>query len=212
MSQAILDVLSLGTHESGLEALNLSQDTVSQPEIKNLQRNLTGSLSDHTVQIGLVDQELTLVLPELLLFAPGSADLHPVAFRVLGEIATALKGSHAKVQVIGHADGLTVPPGGRYRDNWELASARAAATARYLQDHGLRPEQLVASATTSSAVAPESRAVRMVVTVEEWGEAHDVIDRIDGTEAGRRLRGEEPTRPAPGEEPAPEPAVEPATP
>jgi chemotaxis protein MotB len=206
MSNAILDVLSFGTLESGLPSAGLSRESVSQPELDNLMRNLTGSLSDHTVQIGLVDQKLSIVLPEELMFRPGSADLHPVSFRTLSEIAAALSGSQVKVQVIGHADGLSLPPGARFRDNWELASARANATVRYLQDHGMRPEQLVASAATTSQVGSESRVVRLVVTVEAWGEAFDVVDRLGQTEAGRRLQGEPPSSP---EEPQGEEAPQP---
>jgi chemotaxis protein MotB len=192
MSSAIRDTLSLGTHETGLKDSHLSQDAVARPEIRNLMQNLSGSLSDNTVQVGIVDQQLTVVLPESLLFATGSADLHPVAFGVLGEIAGALAGTPARIEVLGHADGLPLPPSSPFTDNWGLATARAAATVRYLAAHGLRPEQMAASGTTTREIDPGARAVTLRIRVEDPKAALDVMERLDASRSGVKVRRQGP--------------------
>jgi chemotaxis protein MotB len=40
------------------------------------------------------------------------------------------------VQIEGHTDNVPMSFGSRYRDNWDLSSARAASVADYLMDTG----------------------------------------------------------------------------
>ena len=94
----IFDVLTPGIARYDLTGTQLTMEEASDPTILSLKRNLSGSLSDNVVQIGLVEQNLTLVIPDKLLFAPGSAELHPAAYKVLGEIANVVKDTTADIQ------------------------------------------------------------------------------------------------------------------
>jgi chemotaxis protein MotB len=151
----------------------------AEPTIYSLKRNLQGSLSDHVVQLGLIDQKLTLVLPERLLFARGSAELHPSAYAVLARVARVLRAAPATIEVVGHADGIPVTPGSPFEDNWGLASARSLTTVRYLARKGVPVENLQAGASVTAASNQEARAVTIHVHVDEPAPAADVAHALD---------------------------------
>lgn len=180
MPQALLDVLDVQPNPPDIPNIvpnHLSEES-SQPTIETLKRNLEGSLSDHVVQVGLVDQELTLVLPETFLFALGRAELRPSAYGILTDIANKLAGAAAWVEVIGHADGVPLGSGGLFQDNWALASARALVTVRYLEQRGIPAKHLMAGATLSPGENAEARAVTMKVRVPEPGPAAEIADGL----------------------------------
>lgn len=180
MPQALMDVLDVQPAPPDIPGIvpNHLTEESTQPTIVSLKRNLEGSLSDHVVQVGLVDQELTLVLPQTFLFALGRAELRPSAFGVLTDIARKLATAAATVEVIGHADGLPLGAGGLFADNWALASARSLVTVRYLQQRGIPADHLTASATLSTGENAEARAVTMKVHVPDPGPAAEVADGL----------------------------------
>lgn len=178
MPMAVLSSLAMGTTDSPLLGSHLSMEADASPEMTNLKQNLSGSFSDHTVQIGLIDQTLTLVLPEKLLFAAGSADLHPTAFSTLTRVAEAVSPTTARIDVYGHADGVPVAPNSPHKDNWGLASARSVAVVRYLERRGVKAEQLTATATITSGASPEARAVTLKVYLDTPRVAAEVADRL----------------------------------
>jgi chemotaxis protein MotB len=182
MSTALMDVMSPDPDPPDLPErapATLAQEAAS-PLLYSIKQNLLGSLSDNVVQVGLHEQTLTLVLPERLLFAPGSAELHPTAYAVLAQIVGALQGAPATIEVIGRADAAPVAPGGKWADNWELASARSLTTARYLVKRGLTTDHVTASATVGAEVDPQLRTVTLRVRVDESGAAADVVERLPG--------------------------------
>lgn len=182
MPQALLDVMRFETAQTPdvpeIVPNHLAQEA-ADTTIYTLKRNLAGSLSDHVVQIGLVDQTLTLVLPERLLFAKGSAELHPSAYALLSEVAQALKNAPATIEVTGHADGLRVAPGGIFEDNWALASARSLTTVRYLARRGLGVDRLAARSSVSSAPDTEARAVSIRIQVDAPAPGAEVVRALD---------------------------------
>ena len=75
MPDALLDMMSTESNETvEIQPNHLAQEA-AEPLIRTLKRNLQGSLSDNVIQIGLIDQDLTLVLPRRLMFSKGSAEL-----------------------------------------------------------------------------------------------------------------------------------------
>lgn len=180
MPAALLDVLNPDPDPPDTPPtpnLPISQDA-ALPMIYSIKRGLEGSLSDNVVQIGLFEQDLTLVLPERLLFAPGSAELHPSAYAVLTVVATELRGKPATVEVVGHADALPLSATSRWVDNWELASARALATVRYLGRKGFPTERMVASAGIQKGTEPEARAVTIRIHVDSPGPAAEIVEAL----------------------------------
>lgn len=176
MPEAILDVMTLRAG-SDLESPHINLQASAEPDLDTLRQNLSGSLSDHTVQIGFVDQALNVVLPERMLFAPGSAELHPTAFPALTRLAEVLVPTPARVEVVGHADGVPLR-GGPFGDNWGLASARAVAAVRYLAGRGMPVERLAAVGSVTPDPDPEARAVTFRIRLDQPALAGEVVDRL----------------------------------
>ena len=176
MPEAILDAKVLRTGVE-LDAPHINLQAAAEPDLKTIRQHLAGSLSDNVVQIGMVNQALNIVLPERLLFAPGGADLHPAAYDTLARIAEALAPTPARVEVVGHADGVPVR-GGLFVDNWGLASARAVATVRYLATKGIKVDHLKAVAAIGEAVNPEARSVSFRVHMDTVAPTAEVLERL----------------------------------
>ncbi len=167
---AILQWLALGG-KGELDTSPLAHDAVADPEAVTLRKTLDGSLTDHTVQIGFVEQDLRLVPRNRHLFPPGSAELHPAAFDWLSRIGEAIAQGTADLEVVGHADAAAIPPGSRFEDNWDLAAARSAAAARYLVGKGLPPDRIGAIARVTDGVDPDARALTVTIRFHDRHEA-----------------------------------------
>jgi chemotaxis protein MotB len=83
-----------------------------------------------------------------VLFETGEARLKPEARETLDQFAALLKspeGRELRVLLVGHTDDRPVTRPAtrqRYPDNWHLSAARALAVADYLQQAGVREEQI----------------------------------------------------------------------
>ncbi len=122
---------------------------------------------------------LEITIPDVALFASARAALQESARPVLAELAATLReGGEARISVEGHTDNVPVE-GGQFASNWDLASARANAVARYLLEQGFEPSRLqsVSYADTrpvASNDSDEGRAANRRVELQ--------IGFIDGTE------------------------------
>ena len=70
-------------------------------------------------------------------FASGSAELTPAARDIMSKIATKGTGDKGKVTVSGHTDNVPLKFGGPFRDNWDLAAARAASVVQEMEKTGI---------------------------------------------------------------------------
>ena len=87
-----------------------------------------------------------IAIEENILFAPGKATLRDEARKTLDGIASTLSGEYGGKDIIvfGHTDDRPIKKSG-WNDNWELSAERGLAVVRYLKDHGVVPERLVAA-------------------------------------------------------------------
>lgn len=88
---------------------------------------------------------LRITIEERSLYASGHAQLTNGGKRVLDEIVPTLqKASDHRIEVDGYTD--DIPFGshhkGKYKNNWELAAARAADVVSYLQSKGIDPARM----------------------------------------------------------------------
>ncbi|MGC3998676.1 MAG: OmpA family protein [Anaeromyxobacter sp.] len=120
-------------------------------------------------------RKLTVRLAATEFFDPGQAALRPQSLPVLDAIAGELIPLRRLLRCEGHTD--ETPIGNdRWRNNWELSSARAATVVTYLEAaHQARPELLAAvglgsSHPLSTAGTPEAhelnRRVEMVIELD----------------------------------------------
>ena len=92
------------------------------------------------------------VFPSDVLFDSGSADLKPEATPQIDKLADALKQLETQIppdiawvlRIDGHTDVKPIT-NVNFPSNWELSSARAISVVRYLIDHGIPANRLVAA-------------------------------------------------------------------
>ena len=149
-----------GRPSSPLEEAVLAFASAADPNVAAVRTRLHGTFSNNVIQLGLIDNTLVVVLPEHVMFEPGSAVVHESFRGRLAQLAAAVKDEPVILDVIGHADGVPIsgPPFG---DNWGLASARAVAVVRVLSSLGADKEHVSAVA---EVVQPAS-AIRRSVTL-----------------------------------------------
>jgi len=120
------------------------------------QRNQSRLLKDKMAEAltGFNSNELTIIqkngkvyvsLSENLLFPSGSAVVNPKGVDALSKLAAVLNlNSDVAVNIEGHTD--SIPIKGRYKDNWELSTARSNSIVRILVDnYKVDPVRVVAS-------------------------------------------------------------------
>ena len=107
---------------------------------------LREQLTDGTVQVEQRDGKMFVTVGAGGAFQSGSGDLTVEARDIMDKIAGVTTGDDARITVTGHTDSVPLS-GSRYRDNWDLAAARAASVVQKLSAAG------VADARNFSAVS-----------------------------------------------------------
>ncbi len=77
-------------------------------------------------------------------FRSGSADLTNQALQIMDGISSANETMSGEITVTGHTDNVPLVFGGRYRDNWDLAAARASSVVQALENRGLPQNKMQA--------------------------------------------------------------------
>jgi len=72
-------------------------------------------------------------------FPSGSAELTAAARKIMEEIAGVNEAGSGKITVSGHTDNVPLIFGSQFRDNWDLAAARASSVVQALEDTGKVP-------------------------------------------------------------------------
>ncbi len=79
-------------------------------------------------------------------FPSGTAKLTPQAKKIMDNIAKVNSKGKSTIMVTGHTDDVPLVFGSQYRDNWDLAAARAASVVQSLEDSNIiSPGRLVAT-------------------------------------------------------------------
>lgn len=84
----------------------------------------------------------TRAVGTMIVFGVNSVELTKQAHLQLSGLIPDLLGKPNKVEIRGHAVRGALPPGGPYKDLWELSFARSTATMNYLVAHGIEPERI----------------------------------------------------------------------
>jgi chemotaxis protein MotB len=117
----------------------------SEAEMKALFKELSQSFSmtgDSSIMVEYDEQsnQIKLVFPEQIAFDAGRAVVKP-RFIILLRRLSPLREHDLTIKVFGHTDSRPVS-GGRFRNNWELSSARASAVvSQLIVDGCVLPEQ-----------------------------------------------------------------------
>ncbi|WOC16512.1 peptidoglycan -binding protein [Pseudochrobactrum sp. MP213Fo] len=156
------------------DALNASEarDRESNTKIADLGKRLNVALAQRVQELNRYRSDFFGRLREILsdrenirivgdrfvfqsevLFPTGSADINSQGLVEMKKLADAVVELNKEIpddinwvlRVDGHTDNLPLSGTGRYRDNWDLSSARAIAVVKYLIANGVPANRLVAA-------------------------------------------------------------------
>lgn len=157
--------------EAALQASE-EKDQTSQTKIADLGRRLNVALAARVQELNRYRSDFFGRLREILsdrenirvvgdrfvfqsevLFPSGGADLNPDGQAEMAKLAAALLDLAKEIppeinwvlRVDGHTDNVALSGSGRYRDNWELSSARAISVVKFLIAQGVPADRLVAA-------------------------------------------------------------------
>ncbi|WEX76977.1 peptidoglycan -binding protein [Sinorhizobium numidicum] len=157
--------------EGALQASE-AKDEASQAKIADLGRRLNVALAQRVQELNRYRSDFFGRLREILsdrenirivgdrfvfqsevLFSSGSSDLNPEGQAEMTKLAAALldlaKEIPAEInwvlRVDGHTDNVPLSGAGRFKDNWELSSARATSVVKFLMSKGVPADRLVAA-------------------------------------------------------------------
>lgn len=119
----------------------------ARAETESLRRRLAEAPAQEAAAPGWtpVPGGAVIAIQESVLFAPGRVVIRDEAKRTLDSIASTLEGQYADkdILIVGHTDDRPIKKSG-WDDNWQLSTERALAVARYLKDHAVHPNRIVA--------------------------------------------------------------------
>ena len=123
------------------EEVQQQQELAAAIESASLTEDRLAVLLSEEIAQGLVEVEqredsIFLTIGAGGAFPSGSADLTVDANEILSRVAFASMTGDSEVTVTGHTDDVPIS-GGLFRDNWDLAAARAASVVQSMQATGL---------------------------------------------------------------------------
>jgi chemotaxis protein MotB len=116
---------------------------------KQLMQEMKGEVAKGQVTISELKGKLTLDVVDKILFASGQSEVMKEGLAVLKRVIDILKNVKDKaIRVEGHTDNVKIKGSlaNVYRTNWELSAARAINVTKYLQQQGIDPVLLSATA------------------------------------------------------------------
>jgi chemotaxis protein MotB len=131
MSKEELEKLRVRSQQ--LEQL-LEQQKKQTQDLKAKMSEALNSFSSNELTVTQKNGKVYVSLSEGLLFPSGSAVVNPRGVDALAKLAAVLNlNPDISVNIEGHTD--SIPIRGRYKDNWDLSTARANAIVRILTDN-----------------------------------------------------------------------------
>ncbi|TLD96101.1 flagellar motor protein MotB [Helicobacter jaachi] len=110
-----------------------------------------------------MEMGMSLRLPSNLFFEAGSAEIeNSDVYLYLQRMSAIIKKlpEYVKIDVRGYTDNSPLPVGSRYKDNYELSSARSLSVMKNLIKNGISPERISFSGYGEhQAVAPNDTAI-----------------------------------------------------
>jgi len=114
-----------------------AEDQKAQIAEDNLQIALKEEISKGLVEVERRDGKVYVTVGAGGAFPSGSAELTAEARSIMAKIATKGVGENSKITVSGHTDNVPLKFGSNFRDNWDLAAARASSVVQEMEGTGV---------------------------------------------------------------------------
>ena len=129
-------------------AQKAAREAEMEKSIKSMEQALKSESGEKSGSVRRGENSFTVEVADRILFNSGSARISPKGMKVIERIAGSLKeGSDKIIHVEGHTDDVPIrkSPPPRFLTNWELSAARAGNVVQYLENDGIKPDQLSAA-------------------------------------------------------------------
>lgn len=143
-----------------------------------LQAALQSQVQQGLVEVERRDGKVILTVGAGGAFASGKADITEQAQEIMNRIAVVSMGQNAEITVSGHTDDVPIS-NTIYRDNWDLAAARASSVVQAIQDTGM-----VSAARMKAVSYGETQPVASNGTSEGREENRRIVIEIDFAQGG----------------------------
>jgi chemotaxis protein MotB len=143
-------VTNMGTQAYSSPLQKKMMEDMRRKMEKSLKPYVMDRSRQQSVSIEIEKGKLRIRLAATHFFDAASASLRPESLAVLDAIASELADTTQNIRVEGHTDDGAITSG-RFRNNWDLSSARAATVVTYLeQAHHVDPARLTAAGLGSA--------------------------------------------------------------
>jgi len=146
-SQLTKSQQELANQQKRLEQLQalMDQQKKATDEIRKKMADALVGFNSNELSVAIKNGKVYVSLQENLLFPSGSAVVNPKGKEALGKLAEVLNANtDITVDIEGHTD--SIPIRTRYKDNWDLSTARAVSIVRILTtDYKVDPVRIIAS-------------------------------------------------------------------
>jgi len=129
-------------------AQKAAREAEMEKSIKSMEQALKSESGEKSGTVRRGENSFTVEVADRILFNSGSAKISPKGMKVIERMAGSLKeGSGKIIHVEGHTDDVPIrkSPPPRFLTNWELSAARAGNVVQYLENDGIKPDQLSAA-------------------------------------------------------------------
>ncbi len=99
--------------------------------LAELKSALDRELARGLVEVGMIEGDVVIRLPERASFPPGSATMSAQMSPILDKVVPVIAALSGRIVVTGHTDDVPIATD-RFRSNWDLSSARAVSVVHYL--------------------------------------------------------------------------------
>ena len=132
---------------------NARAEQLAREAEAELNTNLENEIDQGMVTVERRDSTVFVTIGAGGAFPSGSAELTGAAQSIVAELAAVTNDPGSKVVVAGHTDNVPIAFGALYRDNWDLAAARAASVVQEIEALEEVPERIM-SATSYGETRP----------------------------------------------------------
>jgi chemotaxis protein MotB len=151
---------SMATHDGSRTSVGLASNSLASPvtedpslaePLHQLSQALRSEIDSGKVELRLGSRGLVITLQEQSFFPSGDDSIYISSYPAIGQIANVIARLPNSVQLEGHTDSVPIHTE-RFRNNWELSSARSIALLQVLQSRfGLEPGRFVVAGFAQNA-------------------------------------------------------------
>lgn len=108
-------------------------DVTQTTQLERIRAKLKDDIAAGGLAVEAVGKNIVIQVSNLLLFAPGKADVVPAFEPIAEHIAAALDAEPGPINVVGHTDNVKLKPSNAFKSNYDLSVARAKAVAKLIE-------------------------------------------------------------------------------